>query len=63
MDPPSYKVFRVPLTVQAADAAAAEEVYSGQGVDFSSLYDREDFIVVQKNFDEISFVEISSAAA
>ena len=33
-----------------------EVLYQGQGVDFSVVFDREDFILVQKNFDEISVV-------
>jgi len=48
-----YTVYRVKLGVVDGQP---EVVYRGPGVDFSVVYDREDFIIVQKNFDEISLV-------
>merc|ERR1711962_929251 len=42
--------------VRYATIDGAYTVYRGEGVDFSVVYDREDFIVVHKNFDEITVV-------
>jgi len=49
----AYTVYRVRL---GAVDGTPQILYRGEGVDFSVVYDREDFIVVHKNFDEITVV-------
>ena len=47
-----YQVFRIKLGCDGLP----EELYKGEGVDFSTLYRREDFLLIQKNFDAFRVV-------
>ena len=47
-----YQVFRIKLGCNGLP----EELYKGEGVDFSTLYRQEDFLLIQKNFDAFRVV-------